>query len=305
MLLISLLIRDRNLTSNARMSYIVFAWLTTIVYGLGGVVGKIATKHHIENPWLYNALWVLLTVLYIAPLAMFNNVGLPQDWGSMVWLGIANAVSGIMFVLAFYAVDLTVLAPLSNIRTPFVALLGVLWFGEQLSFLQWALIGAVFVAGMVIHIDERMSIRSFWTKGMGLVLLWIPTSVWFNTMVKRASQSNGYWEVALWSNILALLLILPTVPLFYRDLSKIHFSRYYTSAFSIVLWTAGLLFSVKALGENVSITMAIMSLPLSMVFTMALSVFWPKLLEKHTLKVYAIRFVAASVMFAAALGLSK
>ena len=287
------------------MSYVGFAWLTTIVYGFGAVVAKIATKHHIDNPWLYNALWITLTVLCIVPLAIANHVGLPQDWGSMAWLGVANAVSSVMFILAFYAVDLTVLAPLSNVRTPFVALLGVLWFGEPLSLFQWVLISLVFVAGVAINIDEHMHIRSFWNKQTALAFLWIPTSVWFQTMIKYASQSNGYWEVALWSNVLGLLFLLSTIPLFYRDAVKTPLSRYHTTILSIILWTAGLLFSMKALGENVSVTTAIMSLPLSMVFTVALSVIWPKLLEKHTAKVYAIRAVSASIMFAAALMLSK
>lgn len=287
------------------MSYIAYAWLTTIVYGFGGIVGKIAAKHHITNPFLYNALWFVITVLCITPIAIVNHVGLPQDWASMVWLGLANAVSGIMFVLAFYAVDLTVLSPLSNTRTPFVALLGVLLLGERLTFLQWGLIAAVFAAGLAINIDERMSIRSFWSKGTAIVWLWIPTSVWFNTMIKVASQSNGFWEVALWSNILGLLFVLPTIVFFYKDLRKTPASLYGTSAISIILWAAGFLLSVKALGENISITTAIMSLPFAMLFTMALSVFWPKLFEKHTPKVYAIRFVSAAVMFAAALGLSK
>ena len=65
------------------------------------------------------------------------------------------------------------------------------------------------------------------------------------------------------------------------------------------------LFSVKAFGENISISMTIISLPLAMIMTMALSVVAPKLLEKHTAKVYAIRLSAAAAMFVAALGLSK
>ena len=60
-----------------------------------------------------------------------------------------------------------------------------------------------------------------------------------------------------------------------------------------------------ALGVNVGITSLIMSIPFSMIFAFLFSVFAPKLLEKHTKQVYAIRFTAAIVMIIAALQLSK
>ncbi len=287
------------------MSYIIFAWLTALTYGLGAVVGKIATKHHIANPWLYNAMFFALTALCIMPFALAGGVGWPQDWGSMLWLSVANAVSGTIFVLAFYAVDLSILSPLSNLRTPLVALSGVLFLGERLTLMQWVLICVIFVSGGLVNLDERMSIRSILNKKIALGLLWILCSAWFNSMIKYASVKNGFWEVSLWSTVIATLLVLPTLPLFYRDLMHTRVSQYQGLAISTALFTAGLLFSVKALGENVSISMAIISLPLSMLITMALSFIAPNLLEKHTHMVYAVRLVAATVMFSAALGLSK
>lgn len=287
------------------MSYIIFAWLTALTYGLGAVVGKIATKHHIANPWLYNVMFFALTAICIVPFALAGGVGWPQDWGSMLWLSVANAVSGTIFVLAFYAVDLSILSPLSNLRTPLVALSGVLFLGERLTLMQWALISVIFVSGGLVNLDERMSIRSILNKKIALGLLWILCSAWFNSMIKYASVKNGFWEVSLWSTVIATLLVLPTLPLSYRDLTHTRVSQYHGLAISTALFTAGLLFSVKALGENVSISMAIISLPLSMLITMALSFIAPSLLEKHTHMVYAVRFIAATVMFSAALGLSK
>lgn len=288
-----------------RMSYIFFAWLTTLTYGLGSVVGKIATKHQITNPWVYNFLFFLLTAACVVPFAIAGGVGWPQDWNSMLWLSLANAVSGTAFVLAFYAIDLSILSPLSNLRTPLMALSGVLLLGESLTILQWVLIGIIFIAGGFINLDERMNIRSVLNKKIALGFLWILCSVWFNSMIKYASVNNGFWEVSLWSTVIATVLVLPTAPLFYRDMIRTPIKQYYGLAISTILFTAGLVFSVKALGENVSISMAIISLPLSMLITMALSVFAPKVLEKHTLKVYAVRFICAVVMFAAALGLSR
>lgn len=287
------------------MSYIVFAWLTSITYGLGSVVGKIATRHHIDNPWFYNIIWYVVTVVCILPFALAGGVGLPQDWYSMWWLSAANAVSGVMFVLAFYAVDLSVLSPLASLRTPVAALIGALFFRESLTFNQQMLIGAIFLAGLFVQADERFSFKALLTRKTLLALTWVGTSVWFNSMIKAASATNGFWEVSLWSNVFGLLLCLPTLPLFWRDAFRTPVKKYSGIVISTILFTAGLLFSVKAIGENVSISMAIISLPLAMVMTMILSLFAPKLLEKHTAKVYAIRLVSAAVMVLAALGLSR
>ncbi len=287
------------------MSYIVYAWLTSITYGVGSVVGKIATKHHINNPWLYNFAWWVFTLICIVPFAIAGGVGWPTDWSSMVWLGVANAVSGLLFIHAFYAVDLSILSPLSNLRIPLVAISGVLLLGETLTVMQWIFIAVIFIAGGFVNMDERMNIRSIFNKKVVLAMSWILTSVWFNSLIKYASQRNGFWEVSLWSTVLALIFVLPTIPLFYNGVIKTSIRHYYGLILSTILFTAGFLFSVKALGENVSISMAIISLPIAMFITMILSVFAPKLLEKRTVKVYAVRFAAATVMFLAALGLSR
>lgn len=137
-----------------------------------------------------------------------------------------------------------------------------------------------------------------------LAFVWILMSVWFSSMIRYASDFNGFWEVSLWSNILSLPFLLPTVPLFYKDLVKTPMHKYRGALLTTLLYTGGLLFSVRAFGENVGISTAIISLPISMVLVMALSFIKPDLLEKHTKKVYAIRLTSATVMFLAALGLS-
>jgi len=286
------------------MTYIAYAWLASVLYALGSVAGKIATNHHIKNPWLYNFMWGFLTILVMTPIALVNHAGLPQDWNSMLWLSLANAVSGTAFILAFYMLDLTALSPLYNIRTGLVVLAGVFLFREVLMPWQWLLMGILLVAGVAINVDERMNIRMFANKRVVFALFAVATSAWFNSYIKVASMHNGYWEIMLWSNVLAVLMTLVTLPLFYRDLRSVRWSKYYGLVASTGFFTAGFLAEVKALAENVSISMAIISLPVSMILVIALSLTWPRLLEKHTAKIYAIRLTAAAVMFAAAFGLS-
>jgi drug/metabolite transporter (DMT)-like permease len=287
------------------MSPVAFAWLSSITYGLGGVLGKISSKQHITNPWLFSFVWSLLSVLFILPFALMSGVSWPTDWGSMMHLGVASAVSAATFALAFYAVDLSIMSPLSNVRTLVAALVGVLFLGEILSTMQWIYVVLLVFATVCIHLDERFSLRAFFTKGTLLAAFWILTSVWFNSMINIASATNGFWEVSLWSNILMTVFLLPTLPLFVKDMRKTPFTQYKGLALTTVLWTAGFIFSVSALADNLGISLAIISLPLSMVFVMLLSFVKPNLIEHHTPRVYAIRFVSAIVMLIAALGLSS
>jgi len=66
----------------------------------------------------------------------------------------------------------------------------------------------------------------------------------------------------------------------------------------------GVITEIWAYKDNVVITSIITSLPISIVLTFIFSIFAPQLLEKHTLKVYAVRLIAAGTMIFAALKLS-
>ena len=286
------------------MHFIVAAWAASVLYAFGSVAGKLAAKHHINNPWLYNFAWAVVTLVCTLPIALWHHVGFPQDWPSMWWLALANAVSGVMYILALYEIDVSVIGPLYNLRTPVLLLAGTLIYNEVLYPYQWIAISVLILAGLVVNIDEKLSLRSLFNKRTLLGLVAVLTSAWFNGTIKYTSQHNGYWEVLLWSTVLGIIFLLPTIPLFYKDVKKTRANRYTGLVISTVLFTVGFLFEVMAVAQNVSISMAIVSLPVSMLIAVGFSVFAPQLLEKHTAKVYALRLGAAAVMVASALVLS-
>jgi drug/metabolite transporter (DMT)-like permease len=286
------------------MSYIWFAWLTALLYGISSIIGKIASKHHLNNPWLFNFVWMLLTFVFVVPFAVWFGFGWPGDWGSILILSLANAVASLLYVFCLYRMDMSVLGPIYSLRTPLIVILGVVLFGETIKLTQIFLIGLIFLASIFVSLDERMSLRLIFNRGLGLIILTMLASAAFNLSVKNASIHNGFWEVVFWSNFLGFLFILPTIPLFQKEACSIKIKRYQGIAWSTVFTTLALLASFRALGSNVGIASAIMCLPLSMIFAIILSFVAPKLLEKHTAKVYAIRICAAAVMVGAAIGLS-
>lgn len=287
------------------MNYIWFAWITAIFYSASGLVGKFAANHKIKNPWLYSFVWSLIVVILSCGAAVYFGFGWPTHWGSIILAGAFSALTALMYTFAIYTLDVSLLSSLYSFRAPMGVLLGVIFFKESLSFYQLILIGILTIGGMVVSLDEKMSVRSFFRKPIAFALIMIALSAVYNALVKNAAALNSYWTTVFWYNLFNQIFLLSTIPFFWRELPKIKFHDYTHIILSAVLAGIGGLTIITAMTGNLGITMAILTLPLTLVAAMVLSHFAPHLLEFHTKKVYAIRLVAAIVMFAAALGLSK
>jgi len=287
------------------MSFIFFAWVATILYGVEVFVGKIATKYSIQNPWLYTFVWSLFIALMTLPIALINHAGLPKELPMLLGASVFYASTNILYVLILYLLDVSILSPLFNIRTVFAVILAALFAGEILNPFQYFLIGVLFVAGVLLTMDERFSVKSFFRPPIFLALLTMLSVALMGIFIKKSIALNGFWETTLWTQVIAQLFLLPIIPLFKRDVKKITTSNISFLLVIALLGTAGTLAANKATQTNVGITSAILSIPVSMILAMGASVFWPKLLEKHTAKIYTIRIIAAVIMIFAALQLSK
>ncbi len=285
-------------------SYILFAWLTSFLYGLEGFLGKLTSKHAIKNPWLFSFLWNGIIMLFTIPIALANNVKLPTAWENIIIAGIFYALSGVFYSWALNLCDITVLSPLFNIRTVFSVLLGVWMLNQALSLQQYYLIGVIFIAGLFVSFDEQQKLRAFFRISILIAIIEMLIVAFFGVYTNRALAQNGYWETTLWIEIVGQVLLVLTWPKFYSDLRKI--TKVQIGFVSIVSLAGalGMLTTTAAYSGNVGIAAAIISLPFSMIIAFLFAVFAPTLLEKHTMKTYAIRFAAAAVMFIAALRLT-
>jgi drug/metabolite transporter (DMT)-like permease len=286
------------------MSFITFAWIASIVFGLEVVIGKLASKYAITNPWMFNFAWSVFYFSSILPFALANGVGLPTHWGNVLWASLFSTLFGFLYIWAMFKLDVSIISPLFNFRTAFAAILGVLLLGEVLTSMQWGLIGTIFVAGMLVSLDERLKIKSFFQWPIAVIIGSMMILALMSIYMNKAFAENGYWEVTLWTLILTSVFTLPTVPLFLKDIRRTHVREYAGVAVMGLFGAMGTIAANLAYKENVSITSAIISIPFSMIFAFFLSRITPKLLEKHTLGVYVIRFTAAAVMIGAALKLS-
>jgi len=286
------------------MSYILFAWIASLSSGLLVVITKLTSKHAIANPWLFNFLRTLVVVLFIIPLALINNSSMPHNWLPIVAAAITSVLFYIFYILAIYKLDVSTIVPLFNFRTVFAVLLGVLLFQEKFTSYQYFLVLIIIIAGIFSTIDEKFNVRSFFNKAVGIALLAMIFLALNSVAVKWAFMFDDVWTVNLWIGVISLIIVLPTLPLFYKDLFKVGRNQILSIGVIGFFQTITNLTFTLALAVSVGITSVIVTIPFSMILAVMFSVFASKLLEKHTAKIYIIRFTAAAIMIYGALQLS-
>ena len=229
---------------------------------------------------------------------------MPKDWESMLVAGILSFFVGTLYTFALYKLDVSIIGPLYNFRSVFTALLGAAFLSEVLTDNQYFLILVIFISGIFLNIDEHLKLKAFFRKESMIGLLAVFVSAVFGFAIKTSIAQNGFWETSLWMPIITQILLFATIPLFYKDLLVTPLKKYSSVILVGLLSALGDLAANKAFGINVTISSAIIAIPFSMVIAFAFSTFAPQLLEKHTVRIYAIRFTAAAIMIVVAIELS-
>lgn len=286
------------------MSYILFAWIASIFYGLETIIGKLTSKYSLTNPLLFNFAWSLFVLIFTTPIAVYNGINFPSSWTNLILASLFSALAGIFYVLAVYALDVSVLSPLFNFRTVFSVILGSLFLNEVLSFQQYFWVVLIFIAGFFVSLDEKYSIKNFFKRGVAIALIEMFLLSLMSVFIKNTVANIGYWSSTFWIALISQVFLLPTILFFKNDLLKSKLNQYFGTVLIAIIGTFGTLASIKATSANVSISTVIISLPISMIMAFILSIVKPKLLEKHSLNIYAIRFASAAIMLFGALKLS-
>lgn len=281
-----------------------FAWMASILFAVEAIQTKFVSKHQVKNPWLFNFVYVLFVLLLNTAVCLSAGAGIPTVWGNVLLVGLFFALGVTFFILSNYKLDVSVLTPLSNSHTLFVVILGVLFLSETLTPIQAWLIAAMIVAGVLVTFDEKFSVKSFFSKGVLFALAGTLSFALMAMFFKKASMETDFWTLNLWYFVVAASLVMMfTFPLFKSDLKTLDKNQVLNVFFLAVISAAGNFASNKAYASNISISGAIMYIPLSMIIVMALSPFFPKLFEHHTWNVYAVRIVSAAVLIYAGIKL--
>lgn len=287
------------------LSFIIFAWIASVLYAFETVMGKLTGKYAASNPWLLNFFWLLFVLIFTLPAAFYYGVGLPAQWANIFLAGIFYALQAILFFVALYKIDVSVFSPLNSFYPAIGVFLGVAMLHESITYFQYFLIAIICIFGVLVSFDEKFSLKSFFNLGIVYILGHLLFLALGAVYINKAVAESGFWPTTLWMMIIAQIFLLFTIPLFIKDLRQTTKARQWgTMILAGLISTLATLAAQKAYAGNVSISSAIISLPLSMIIAFLFSLFAPNYLEKHSLKIYLIRFISAAVMIMAALKLT-
>ncbi len=283
------------------MPFYFFAWIGAVASGLIVITAKLTSKHSISNPWLFNFLLVTVTLFFTIPFAIVFHAGIPRSWTPIFLAAVFSTLFNILWIFSTYSLDVSVLTPLFNFRGVFALLIGTAFLGERLTLQQLFFAVIILIAGIFTSMDEKFSLRSFFKRSIAIGLLTVFFLAINNAFIKVSLQKNTLWTNNFWIAIFNIFFLIPTVSLFQKDLKRLRIKQILPIGVMGIFSTITEFSANVAYGVNLGITSLIMNTPFSMILAFLFSIFAPKLLEKHSIKVYAIRFTATAVMIIAAL----
>lgn len=276
-----------------------------MLYALYAITAKLVGRYQLKNVAQFSFFSLLFGGLTISVISLLNGAVVPSSWTFVTLAGFSLALSSVMYIASLKALDVSVLTPLFNIRAVITVVLGWAFLGETLTTQNILIVALVVAAGVCATMDERFSPRSFFTKSIAVGLAYMLVLSVQSVFVNRAIAQTDYWTTTLWMGLLAIVFSFVFLyPRFKEDFVRSRPRDYIGVLVLSLLGAGGDLAAYKAFEGNIGVSSVIISLPISMVFAFVLAIWKPSLLEKHTVKVYLIRFSAAAIMIWGALKLS-
>ena len=209
------------------MNPIVFAWIASITFGFYAVVAKLIGKYQLKNSYQFSFFSTLFGGILMALIAYANGGRLATQWMFIVLAAVFLALGNTLYLMTLKVLDVSVMGPLYNFRSVITVILGVLLLQEATSFQAVALIAVIIFSGFFATMDERFSLKSFFSKSIFVGLLYMIVSSIQTILINRAVDQTDYWTAVLWMGLLAIIFcFIFLYPKFKKDLSKSRLSDY-------------------------------------------------------------------------------
>ena len=274
------------------MSYIFFAFLAATSFAISTLITKFVGKH-IFKTW--EKLWVYFLVT-TAPLSLIVVPFIaPTPWPVQSLLPILSSSILIVVALVFFykgllVVDASILAPLFQIQAAVIAILAFLLLGERFPLTNYLWLALIIAGSIIVAMDEKLDLNTFLKPGILNIILANLLFAGSNVAAGVALKSTSSWNVIFWTSVFNLIFVAsfivfrrPNLKASARQISPMIVA----AAFQFVAVSSLLI----AYRENLTISgvFGMLSAPIVFVISVLASKFYPKLLEHHNAKVYAIR----------------
>lgn len=288
------------------MSYIFFALLAAFFFAASFILNKIVANHQVKNPdSLFTlTLWLIsLNILFIPTITTpkFDFQALPH----IVMYSITFVVGFYLMTKGIYSVDVSVLGPLFQLQSGFIAILAAVFLGERFPGYNYLLVACLVIGAMLVSVNERLNPKAFLSSGVLLIIAMQFLHAVSNIFVGFALKSIDFWSVVFFGQILNAILV--SIIALIRQ-PKLNYpaktiGTLYVRGFFQFL---GAIFLFKAFQTNLSIAgaLGLLAAPIVLVISILSSHFFPNLLEHHSRKVYAVRGIGLLIILFAAVTLS-
>ncbi len=292
------------------MSYIFFALLAAFSYACGTIIGKFTSKHALRN---WEQLLVFFYLTYnVFPLIIVPFIALPtwpyQAISPIFFNALFFILGAIFFFKSLLIIDASVAAPLNQIQGAAIGILAYLFLGERFPLISYFWLLLIILGSVAVSIDEKLTLRSFLEPPVMYMILANLLFAISNFFSGIALKTQSSWNIMFWTPVFTTLLTLLFIS-FKRPNLKVSFFRF-SPMFGVGLFqfigSASILIAFR---QNLTISgiLGLLSSPIVFLVAILSSKFFPRLLEHHSTKVYAIRAVGLIITLFAAIqiGLKK
>lgn len=287
-------------------SYVVFSLIAAVGFTAAGIVNKFASKYAITEKWPL-LFWYYFTfipfALLIPLMAPITTPATVELWLLIFGYSVCFLLGNICFFTAVFKVDASVFSPFFQLQAAFLALLAFLFLGERFPLSNYLWMGVILAGAVLVAVDERMSVRSFFSKAILLILAMQFFHAGSNLFAGLVLRFTDFWNLTWWSTLVSTVLVLLFTAavngLRVRVSTKQLRPMFIVNALSFV----AALSLFRAFQENVTISgiLSLLTGPLTFLVVVALSRWKPEFLEHHPAKVYIVRGAGVILTLAGAI----
>ncbi len=279
--------------------YVALAIASVCLFSFSAIIYKLTAKYSMPNPlawffWYFFIYFMLsLTLPLFAPIKVIPTSITQLRFNLPYAIAIYTAI--FFFAQALYKLDVSSMAPLSNLGNVFVPLLAFLFLGEKMSSsnIPWFIL--VIICGFLATYDERLKLRSFLNKYVYFYLIFVLFLSITRIFANKGINNLGYWNFTFYEFFYGSFLLLLIIPFIYKKI-QVKPKLILFMIPGVATEFLGVLFLLKALSYQVIVPQIITSIPLSSFIAFGISRLDKDLLEYHPLQTYAIRFAGILIM---------
>jgi len=287
--------------------YIFFSLLAALGFALNGLIQKFTSKHRISDPWTLLFYSYVTYVPFLLFYPIIFNIRFPSSELIFIFLyALMFTLGNIFFMNAIYKIDASTFAPFFQLQSAFVAVLAFVFLGERFPAQNYLLIFLMIVGSILVTIDEKMSIKTYFKIGIALIVLQQIFHAASNIFAGFALRSMDSFTFIFWGDLLGSIMVVLIALLLGKIRLRVSFSQIkpliFSGFFSLIGATA--LFIAFKTNVTISSAISLLTSPIVLITTIVSSKFKPELLEHHPKNVYLIRGSGVLLILIATIKLS-